>query len=79
MKWNLPRHARHHRKRHHIERADAVAIVIGVLSIVINVLVGIGVISPSAGHAVAPGPVTVCIAVRAPAYCPAAVNRSTSP
>ena len=72
MQNHSPRHARHPRKRHQIESADAIAIVIGVVSIVINILVGLGVISPSAGHAVAPGPVTVCIAVRAPASCPAA-------
>ncbi len=81
MDNNEPRHARQPRKRHQIERADPIGLVIAALSLLVGLaaLVLSAVNGPSAEHAVAPGPVIICIAVYAPAYCPAAASRSTSP
>jgi hypothetical protein len=83
MDKHSPRHARHLRKRHQMERADAIDIDIdidiGVLGIVISVLVGLGIIGPSAGHSVAPAPMVVCYAVHATAYCPVIELQSPSP
>lgn len=73
MTKNKPRHARPTRKRSlntKIALASFAAILATLLLTAIIMLAALGIIGPSAGHAVAPGPSVVCYAVYAPAYCP---------
>jgi hypothetical protein len=72
MHKNEPRHARHARKRERLSRADIINIAVNVLSLLANLAVFVlsAVNGPSVQQPVAPAPVTYCIAVHAPAYCP---------
>jgi hypothetical protein len=75
-----PRHAQPTCKRPRIELTDAIGIAANLANITLTALAAFGVIGPSAQQSVAPsGPVTYCIAVYAPAYCPVTVSRSPSP
>lgn len=89
MSDNEPRHARHSGKRHQVADTDAVAIVIGMISLlidtlsfvaaVITTLATLGVIGPAAGHPVAPASVVVCYGGQPRVDRPVVNDRSLSP